>query len=88
MTDYPLLRSLTPDEEKDLNNRFTFHPSESRARQILHEDVREGCLNLAEEITRSSMPCRELSLAITKIEEAMFWANAAVARLTEDGARR
>jgi hypothetical protein len=34
----------------------------------------------AETVIQLCPPGRETSLAVTKIEEAMFWANAAIAR--------
>ena len=37
-------------------------------------------LELAREINSSTRECREQSLAITSLEEAMFWTNAAIAR--------
>jgi hypothetical protein len=42
--------------------------------------MRQKGLELAEEITRSCPECREKSLALTKVEEAVMWANAAIAR--------
>ena len=39
------------------------------------------CLGASEELVEvTGPPCREQSLAITALEEAMFWANAAIAR--------
>lgn len=35
---------------------------------------------LAHEFVRHCPPSRELSLALTSLEEAVFWANAAIAR--------
>lgn len=53
-----------------------------------HEMVRADCLSLAETLNESLPDSREKALAITKIEEAMFWANAALARQPDgiDGA--
>ncbi|MDX9972524.1 MAG: hypothetical protein RBU21_05975 [FCB group bacterium] len=45
-----------------------------------YERMRQKGLELAEEITRSCPECREKSLALTKVEEAVMWANAAIAR--------
>ena len=46
-----------------------------------HQRVREVCREAAEEIVEVTGPStREQSLAITHLEEAMFWANAAIAR--------
>lgn len=69
---------LTHDE---LAHRFQFHPADSDNRKLAHEGVREVLLKAADEIVELTGPeCREQSIAITKLEEAMFWANAAIAR--------
>ena len=46
----------------------------------LHEDVRVRCHDLARALNACIPDCREKSLAVTNIEQAMFWANAALAR--------
>ena len=46
-----------------------------------HQRVRQACHFAAEElIAMTGPPSREQSSAITHLEEAMFWANAAIAR--------
>lgn len=46
-----------------------------------HRRVREACRAAAQEVVEITGPAsREQSLAITHLEEAMFWANAAIAR--------
>lgn len=66
---------------EQLNHRFTFHPADTLEKQDRHAMVRKACLIAAEEVVEATGPMsREQSLAITKLEEAMFWANAAVAR--------
>lgn len=63
----------------DLASRFTYHPpSPEKARR--HEQVRNYLCHLAEEFDDSLPDGREKSLVITHLEEAMFWANAAIAR--------
>lgn len=64
----------------DLNHRFAFHPADVDARQIAHEDVRRHCRNLAIDLDRILPDGREKALAITNLEQVMFWANAAIAR--------
>jgi hypothetical protein len=66
--------------DKDLINRFGYHPPKDEVIVQKHETMRTTCLALAR-IMDSSLPDgREKSLAITKLEEAMFWGNAAIAR--------
>lgn len=42
--------------------------------------LRDEARVLAYNIVKNTPPSREQSLAITKLEEAIFWANAAIAR--------
>lgn len=63
----------------DLRNRFTYHtPKEGQPQR--YEDIRNKALNFADLICMNCPDSRERSLALTKIEEAVFWANAAIAR--------
>lgn len=64
----------------NLENNFKYHPPKTEETIKAHEAVRENCKNLAETLSLYVAPSRELSLALTKIEEAMFWANAGIAR--------
>ncbi len=64
----------------ELTNRFRYHPADTLRRQQDHEDVRAEMLSAALFFNARLPEGREKSLAITKLEEAMFWANAAVAR--------
>jgi hypothetical protein len=74
---------LTYDQ---LAHRFQFHPADSENTKEAHEKVRDVCLDAADKIVEATgAMSREQSLAITKLEEAMFWANAAIAR--SDGPR-
>ena len=65
---------------EDLKNRFTYHPPFSDIRVEKHMEAREQLLKCAEALNAICVSSRELSLAITHLEEAMFWANAAIAR--------
>lgn len=64
----------------DLENRFSYHPANTEERKQLHESIRNELLEMAEWLEENLPAGREKSLALTKLEEAMFWANAAVAR--------
>lgn len=62
-----------------MENDFAYHaPDAEKARK--HEAVRAAARAFARYVADACPEGREQSLAITKIEEAMFWANAALAR--------
>lgn len=66
--------------DEELGNRFIYHPPKDPSRQKSHERVRSYLLQMATEFNDTLPEGREKSLVITKLEEAMFWANAALAR--------
>jgi hypothetical protein len=68
-----------PVDLDELETRFTFHPAQA-GQGVRYSGIREDAHNWAAKLTQICPPSRELSLAITKIEEAVFWANAAIAR--------
>jgi hypothetical protein len=66
-------------DQADLENRFTYHtPKDDQAKRYpaIRAQV-HGAATLINELCPES---REKSLAITHLEEAVFWANAAIAR--------
>lgn len=63
----------------DLRHRFDYHQADPKT-GVRHADVRVACLVAAETIVERTPAGREQALAITKLEEAMMWANAAIAR--------
>jgi hypothetical protein len=67
-------------EEADLKHRFQFHPADQQNTADAHEEIRASCLRLAGTINELAPDGREKSTAVTKLEEAMMWANAAIAR--------
>ncbi|MFE6494840.1 hypothetical protein [Streptomyces sp. NPDC057748] len=76
-----------PLTSEDMTHRFTYHSPATPERTAAHATMRGACAGLAATIVDLCPEGREQALAITKIGEAMFWANAAIARTrtTEDG---
>ena len=70
---------ITDAEQADLDNRFAYHRADDTT-AVKHESVRFVCLEAAKAIVSMCPPGREQALAVTRLEEAMFWANAAIAR--------
>jgi len=68
-----------------LAHDFAYHPPLDDETKTLHEEVRARHRTLADWVNENVPAGREQSLVITKIEEAMFWANAAVARAPRPG---
>ena len=69
------MSSITPD----LNNRFEYHAPDEK-KKLDHESIRWDCMQLAHTLDVLLPDGREKALAITKLEEVMFWSNAAIAR--------
>lgn len=64
---------------QDLLKRFSYHaPKENQPQK--YENIRKNGLAFAELIDAMCPDSREKSLAITALEEAVMWANAAIAR--------
>ena len=62
-----------------LENNFRYHaPKEGQP--ALYEAMREQGKELAKFILDNTPQGREQASALTKVEEAIFWANAAIAR--------
>ena len=69
----------TPLEMQELDKRFTYHPPKGDQQDryvFLREQVKALAFNFVDKCPDS----RERALALTKLEEAMMWANAAIAR--------
>lgn len=70
------------DDHDELTRRFQYHPPTTEQTKTDHEYVRRIFRETAERV-KEVLPAgagRELALSITKIEEAMMWANAGIAR--------
>lgn len=64
----------------ELRNRFAYHRPSTPAVQEQHQDWRNACALLASVAAELLPEGREKSLAMTQIEQAMFWGNAGIAR--------
>ena len=70
---------ITGQEQETLNNNFTYHaPKGDQQERYVH--LRGEAKDLAVLIHHSCPASRERSLAITKLEESIFWANASISR--------
>jgi len=70
---------ITDSDRADFDNRFRYHGP--KADQLpRYAAIRDEARELAEHILEDCPPSRERSLALTKLEEACFWANASIAR--------
>jgi hypothetical protein len=73
--DYPISAEVAERIERD----FTYHaPTGDQPQRYIN--LREAAKELAILMSSSCPPSRELSLALTNLEQATFWANAAIAR--------
>jgi hypothetical protein len=64
---------------EDIERIFTYHKPDAKQLAVL-EHNRIGIKELARQIITTLPPSRERGLAITHLEQAMFWANSAVVR--------
>jgi hypothetical protein len=64
----------------DVDMRFDYHPPVAPGVRELHEAARADAKKLATLWAATLPEGREKSLAFTHLEEALMWANAAIAR--------
>lgn len=67
---------------EEIAHRFAYHPPKNEATVKAHERVRKALGDLAQELDEllpADRP-REKALTQTSLEDAMMWANAAIAR--------
>jgi hypothetical protein len=74
-TEYP----VTEVDAKRLANDFVFHPVKGDQADR-YQEIRTLQRTLATLILANCPPSRERSVALTKLEEVGFWANASIAR--------
>lgn len=71
----------TPNDNllEELNNRFIYHTS-TDMQANRQAEIRQSFRFLAEILQRTCPPSRELAIAMTKLDEAMFFANSSINR--------
>lgn len=62
----------------DLRSRFAYHAPRGN-QTALYEANRAAYIRLAEHLAALGKPSRELSLALTALQESLMWANAHIA---------
>jgi len=65
-------------DDKEIHNRFAFH-ARTDITGPMHREIRIKSESLAQHYTKVLPDSREKSLALTALQEAQMWANAAVA---------
>lgn len=68
-----------PQQQEARQKSFTYHKPHGNQPER-YTRIRDACNNLAALVNNQCPPSRELSLFHTKLEEAVMWANAAIAR--------
>ena len=66
-------------DQKTIDNNFTYHPPKEK-QLIKYNAIRNQAKYLAGMILDYCPDSRERSIAITNIEQCVFWANASIAR--------
>lgn len=65
--------------DKEIEHRFSYHPPKPGQPET-YEKIRAHAKSLAYRLDGDCPPSRERSIAMTKLDEVVFWANAAIAR--------
>ena len=66
-------------DAEDLENRFSYHAPKG-GQPERYQRIRDAAHGVATLINDQAPESREKSLAITHLEDAVMWANAAIAR--------
>ncbi|MCL5884704.1 MAG: hypothetical protein M1377_05105 [Deltaproteobacteria bacterium] len=70
---------ITDEEKVRLKKDFSYHPPIPN--QVpRYNEIRDFARTFAATLLEKCPPSRERSLALTKMEEAVMWANASIAR--------
>jgi hypothetical protein len=68
------------DPSVELELRFTHHPPQDDEQVEKYEEIRSYAKGFATALRELCPMSRELKLAVTNLEQSVFWANAAIAR--------
>jgi hypothetical protein len=79
MSSVEMNSAVQTDLMAKLENQFMYHIAEG-AQPLKFATIRGECLELAQLLVALCPVCEERDEAIRKLNEVMFWANAAVAR--------
>jgi len=82
-----VLHHKTPEDKRRaslnrIENDFTYHPPTGAIQVNKYNSIREAGKQLAIMLANVCPESRELSIALTNLEQVMFWANASIARNT------
>jgi hypothetical protein len=75
----PNLKKGGSMDQQTIDNNFKYHAPKDGQPEV-YQQIRDKAKELVILINSVSPECREKSLAITNIEQAVFWANAGIAR--------
>lgn len=70
---------MTKSTESELRKRFFYHPPRDDAAVNKHSNISRLCYELAVTLNDICYPGRQLSLALTALEEVRMRANASIA---------
>ena len=79
MTTTPRDPKTTKADAAEFVNRTAHHPPKTEAHGQLHDTMRTKVGTLGKHIIKTLPPSRERSLALTALQEALMWSNAAIA---------
>lgn len=74
-----MIYPVTDQDLDELNKRFNYHKPKNDQPER-YQVLRDEAKKVAGSIMINCPSSRERSLALTALEEAIFWANAAIAR--------
>jgi hypothetical protein len=69
---------MSTDIHADIDNRMSYHPVTDETKPVFEEN-RADFLALAHRVADRIPPGRHQSLALTALQEALMWSNAAIA---------